>query len=609
MSLTLVLLLSVHGHAEIAHGATVNADNTGCVCEENLIKCEDQIPYTVPENVTDVVLSNVPLEELIPDKFCQLQWNSVTTLIITSVKELFHEFYELSNGVFDCLEQIKIFKFRSEFIKRISKFTLSGLSNITVLDLTGCRHLKWKYIREALSISTNFPLLTDLILSRVGIFSDILIFDQEFVNFLSFRPLAYLDLSYTDIALDFNSSETLCETLTFFSIAGAQTQYSRTFNNTEPCKSLQIFDNSHDMHLRNDFKDAKCLNEILVLELKLQFFASIRSVLNNYIVTENEHFVMANCTWDVYPHNAFLNEFHFSSNYLPNFDSVIIKDGLESVDLSNNEIQTINPGAFEQLKSLSHLDLSNNSLYKTVDFENTFVHLLSRNIFLKELDLAGNRLSFVPNQMFASNVNLQELHLSRNNFHQITFNISHLLRLRLLDLRFNAFESLDDKSRNALDNLYDKQKRLSHATQNIRIHVLLQGNRFWCDCASLDFLKWFAVSKVFSDSRNSYFCQTGESSVPMNKSAIEASKQDCIRIKRRRQVLLLGTIGPSAFSLIMIVILIIVYKRRKKRLQQKRFRSGIQRLRENKDLFPVFLSYSSDDSEFVKRHMLGQMQV
>ena len=220
--------------------------------------------------------------------------------------------------------------------------------------------------------------------------------------------------------------------------------------------------------------------------------------------------------------------------------------------------------------------------------------------------LNGNKLKHLPKSTFENNENLDYLDLSNNSQTEVGFHVSHLLKLEILDLRSNKVESLDDLSMYSLDYLYANQMK---ANASRTVQVWLQENPFSCQCKHLSFLQWLAKAPIFSSTRHMYKCQLNGRSFEISKDAIRAASDDCKREKAKRlRLVLLSTMLPVG-CLVALVIGLVIYRQHKKRLLKRRFADAIRRLREDVNKYPVFLSYSSDDSEFVKQHMLQQFQV
>ena len=218
------------------------------------------------------------------------------------------------------------------------------------------------------------------------------------------------------------------------------------------------------------------------------------------------------------------------------------------------------------------------------------------------LDLSSNRLQYLPD-MFSTNIYLQELRLSNNTFHQIDFNVSHLGHLLFLNLEMNSINSVHWRARQMFDSLLKRN--------NNRTHILLKGNPLTCSCDSLNFLRWLIRFPNFYNTTRSLYCQLNSQEIYANEFAMVKAEEICDRPKRERRILWMVSI-LSAILVAVIVMLVILHTRlRKRKLLKKQYEDRIRIIQDNNlDFkFPVFLSYSSTDRDFVHQHVLHQLQV
>ena len=568
-----------------------------CNCTQRHISCDGLIPSAVPDSVTELFLYRIDSSEFRPKRFCSLSWKSITNLSILSVQSTQYKYFDLGVRAFVCLEKLHSFKLSTQYLRHFSDSAFIGLANVNVFELSNCKTIHWEDLKKIFLSARIFPRLTQLILSGSGIYDEILDFNQGFVNSLATRPISYIDLSFTNFIFNFSEPGKLCKTLTKLNDTGALMQYTYRFNNSKVCSSLRILDDSDSQYLRNVYKNAKCINDEIRLFFTVPFFNAVQTIYVDKFVTRSENFIAQNCTFHVF-NNSRVTELHTSQNYLPNFDFKLINDKLEHLDISDNGIETINPRALNNLSSLLTLNLSKNALHKTHD---TLAVLFKNAKHIQSLDLSSNDLSHIPLRSFLENTNLQNLVMSNNSLYQITFHISHLLQLNVLDLRNNNIKYLNRDSQLALEKLIN--------TSGILLQVLLHGNPFSCSCANLQFLNWFARTRVFEESRHTYKCMLNGQNHAMDKEAVTVARKDCEQIKQKRLMkLLLITFIPICVS-VFILAIIILHRRHKQKKLKQRFIEGRRHLRENATQFPVFLSYSSDDSDFVRCNILRQLQV
>ncbi|XP_015172515.1 PREDICTED: chaoptin [Polistes dominula] len=151
-----------------------------------------------------------------------------------------------------------------------------------------------------------------------------------------------------------------------------------------------------------------------------------------------------------------------SENFVTTIEKLAFKDlFLAKVNLSHNEIATIEPGAFENCANITSLDLSHNKLENISKYSfdsSTYATelLLSYNLFtslgqvplhnmtgLKVLNVSHNVIHSVPRQTFPKLYELHTIDLSYNNLSDIHNGVFQtLFSLRFLNLAHNSLEKI-----------------------------------------------------------------------------------------------------------------------------------------------------------------------
>lgn len=108
------------------------------------------------------------------------------------------------------------------------------------------------------------------------------------------------------------------------------------------------------------------------------------------------------------PNLKMLNLQNTNLQNLPN--NLFRSENLEAIELSTNQLVTLNYSSFVKLKNLRLLNVWNNKIVKI--HENAFDDLVS----LETLNLRRNKLENLPNNVFHRLANLKILRLSENNF-------------------------------------------------------------------------------------------------------------------------------------------------------------------------------------------------
>lgn len=126
--------------------------------------------------------------------------------------------------------------------------------------------------------------------------------------------------------------------------------------------------------------------------------------------------------------------------HIPN-NSFAHLPNLQYLSLDKNQLNTIDPLAFQTLNQLKHLNLSFNNLSHLSPLLFEDLHNLTT------LSLTNNVLKVLPEDIFSNAANLKTLNLRNNNltdFAAVVKSVSHLTNLTILDLSSNNLTSLSD---------------------------------------------------------------------------------------------------------------------------------------------------------------------
>ena len=609
MIVTLLLHFWMLPGCSFFHGCPVN-----CTCDAEQMRCKNNIPRTTPNYVNEVLLSfsnSIPLSSGI---FCDVSWKNVSKL---SVDYSGSAAFYLGNYVFMGLKQIQVLKLHTE--KRFQAYSnsLYGLENVTVLDLSGCTRLGTKDLITLFSIKTNIANLKKLFLSKVGREHEGIELSQSLVDVLANKDIHEIDLSNTPIFTDNPNMDGICDSLKKMNLSSSEINRMSHFDLYRTCMSLRSLDLNAMTLPKAKPDNVSCINDDFSIGELLPFLQYLNMLNFSRIDAEIHYFYFMNCSVTGLPLRFNWKEFHFSGYNLPILNVKIEEnffDQLQYLVLSNNGIETISSETFKNFSSLVKIDLSNNKLSQTKFFNETFSILFETNYHLEEIDLNENGLRYLPLTTFSSNFYLKRLDISNNMFKQITFNASRLINLNIFDMRNNSVESLDEFSRWNLDSLLQmRTSRENYTKQNSTSTLLidLRENPFSCKCDSLQFIKWFVASPIFTTTRQHYHCQADGKEIQMDDKAIAAAEEDCERPIRELRKILLSSLIPT----IVIILLVLIIFNALKRYRKGKF---YQRLEDQVDLlhydkigfrFPVFVSYASDDSEFVITNVLNPLKV
>ena len=600
-----------------------------CQCSGVTMLCDGLIPATTPNITTDLYLSQLPPSRLIAGVFCNVGWENVRKLVISfdgiengSLPNQTWIF--LHNDAFWCLNRTEIRTLHID-ISRLHGFrstNFDGLENIELLDFSGCVRMANDELVKIFARNTNFAKLSGLRLSEVGNMFNGLQFTQAAANGLARRNVSYIDISHTETTVPETINLTgICETLTELNVSYTKFTKGTKFRVFKPCESLRVIyatgiDLHRLRHLANKPLTIQGFNFVLRKKNCPQTLYDVRKLIADRVAAfpRKASVCLLNCTLTIECETLFpvIEEIQAREYNLPCLDVKLITktnltNRLKYLDLSNNGIKVVNPHILDIFDNLTVLKLSQNELGQMPYFDETFSVLFKNNLNVTEIRLNENRLGNLPSTTFLSNTKLEGLYLSDNNIRQVTFDIAKLKQLRIIDLRNNTIEYLDETSIKAIERLSDDQVQFKK--ENFAID--LRDNPFICSCEALHFLQWFVTSPLFEDKRHEYHCRLNDEEIPMNEKAIKVAVVDCEKPIRRRRKILLSTLIPLFTLVLMAITIVAVVKKVRKKNYYKRLDDVLDRIHEDRHAqrFPVFLSYSSEDSYFVTHYVLRHMQV
>ena len=588
-----------------------------CNFKDRRIECTDCIPSNVTPAVREIVLSEFNESRFLPRMFCGVSWPKVVNLTIVNSAESFVDYFNFVNFTFDCLSTIKMLKLSFSLLSSLGVNAFDGLTNVKILDLTGCIRLEISGLTPGLLLEANVPKLQTIILSNLGSAYGGITISQEIIDILVNRNISSIDISSSTVraANAPLNIDRLCESLEKLNLANSRLLYSDAkVAPLSTCNSLRVVNLSGVQFPGTPIPTGNITIPPGSYTFDPDWFPVISNVsviyLNNII--SPDHFIHLNNLTLYLPQKNSIMEIHLSGYSMPVFEVKFKVDSnhVKYFDLSSNKIERLSPESFDNLEHLQIIDLSNNRLAISKQFEGTFSNLVRNNSKLEVARLAHNGLTYLPSKVFELNTALTRLDMSENKFTQITFEISHLYNLVLLDLRGNSVVYLNVWSMQQIDMLYKNKQEKRNETGNKTFILDLRNNPFSCQCHSLDFIKWFVDSPVF-DSRDLYHCEIDNQHVPMNTNAIKAAKYDCDKHKRKVRKLLLITLLPCASLGILVFISTVFFKWYKRKKVYRRLREQIDLIREDQlgYRFPVFLSYASEDSDFVESNILQPLEV
>ncbi|CAC5393754.1 TLR13 [Mytilus coruscus] len=282
---------------------------------------------------------------------------------------------------------------------------------------------------------------------------------------------------------------------------------------------------------------------------------------------------------------------------------------LQLLDLSNNNIDQISLN----LTYVIFLNLSGNLLGK---FLEEYSYALNETRRLEFICLSNNSIEHIFSKLFVNQPKLRSIDLSFNKLTYVSFELSHLVDLEILNLSSNTIRFLDDRSMKKLNRLLGINKS---------IKVDLSNNTFQCNCYSIPFLNWTLRSRHRFVNFDTYKCTFHNgSSLYLNslrKGILIDLQRDCLNYS------ISIIITCSAMFVFIVTLVIIAIHRHKQKLRfmfylfrsrlhflyykikfKNRFRSTKQSENKLDYIYDAFVSYSDEDRAFVLKECIENLE-
>ena len=221
--------------------------------------------------------------------------------------------------------------------------------------------------------------------------------------------------------------------------------------------------------------------------------------------------------------------------------------------------------------------------------------IFKMSVKLNFLSLSNAEICSIPHDEFTSLNALETLDLSYNILTQVTFSVSSLFSLSLLNLSHNSINHLTANITKELDELVSSNSQA--------LHVDLQYNPFMCDCQFLSFIKWMRQTKPAFTSKNNVLCTyKGQQRMTLVAADIDKLTTDCYLI-----YIVTSTVGGIALLIIATIILVYKYRWKIRSLLLK-----LAHWNSKKDdieyIYDAFVVYSDEDRQWVHNVLLYEME-
>ncbi|XP_052082709.1 toll-like receptor 4 [Mytilus californianus] len=291
-----------------------------------------------------------------------------------------------------------------------------------------------------------------------------------------------------------------------------------------------------------------------------------------------------------------LEEFYINGNkfvYALGDEDHKLPSTLRIADFSNNILMKF---CFD-MPNLLALDLRNNSLGVYLA-SNRYTY--SNETTLKQVDLSLNEIHDLTFPIFHGHAYTTKINLSYNKLTDISFDLSHLVRLEILDLSHNNIWSVSKLS--SLDILH---------TLSTSAKLNLSYNRLKCSCKNLPFIQWLLENRNMMVQSKGYNCryENGQIADMRDASLIDILlKKDC----RSYTILIVGVTVALLIVLILLFAGLIFRYRWKLRYllymtrHKYKLYKSIQSSKHYK--YDAFISYANAETGFISNELIPNLE-
>ncbi|KAL4229786.1 MTH538 TIR-like domain (DUF1863) [Mactra antiquata] len=608
-----VLLLSLVSRYECTPSS--KCDEHCLYLDSNTLICTN-IPSCVPDGVNRVKVEDTSIKYPMVTNlnFTGRNWNKVTYLQLLDFAVYGSRLWTISNASFVALDSLRELHVSIKHLK-IDSNALVGLPAVKVIDFSCSTSLNFNDMRTLFNGTNKVANVNEFNLWEWDDGGKTYNFDDTFVDMLYPRNITKIDVRSSGInVLNITTVFKRWPNLRSFNVSYSLIKdiyiEDLQFNDVENVDILDIsgiglpefgsrilpqineFNNSV-YNLKDQHRFLRAVLSFPRINASGIFGSPISLSVNNYTIDseENVHF--------------YVKELELKKNNLNRLDLRIkeptkITSDLVYLGLSSNDIEYLHHSLLSCMPNLTRLDLSNNFLYKMVAEDILqFETMLSGVPVLENINLSKNNLTNIPSNYFRSSKMLVSIDLSFNRLHLITFDVSELQRLQLLDLSSNDIKFLDSASLQFLSIIPRSIENNS---------MILTSNPISCSqCRDKSFLQWILSTKTVNVKSQNLKCINEEGRhVEIDDVITSAVQYICIR----NSVIISSTLSAMFLLTSSVSLTVWLYRRRIRRNQLSHRNAMIEKIQQGQGKFnyAAFLSYSSEDGKFVANKVIPDLE-
>ncbi|XP_045169455.2 toll-like receptor 4 [Mercenaria mercenaria] len=586
-----------------------------CECEGHVLRCNRMVlNESIPDNISEVHLitfsssSKIKMSSLFP------YWSNVIKLDITlSGLKFFLHFEENSLSHLKQLQYLGIHGIGpAKYVIQdnvLHPGCFSGLDNVKTLNLSGNSHLNISEVIKIFTEVNTLPSLETIDLSELQLLTNKPIYKKEFsalVSVLRSKSIKTIIMDYTHVEFPVADFGKLCQTLEKFRLRKTTVTAVYKFKHVT-CESLKVLDLSGAAIVPIDtFIRSRILTSdrwfVDIFNKYFSFICSVETVYYDGILPSEplplsfDNGVVYNATGINWRVKYMYFRRNFMENFNVSFKNMPLIPGSE-FDVSFNNIYYIHPKSLDPGHYIRKINLAHNRLHEMerkhpLDFE-IFLHTFTD---LEDINLAYNQISKLPPDMFSKNTKLKEINVVGNQLKTLSIKTNLIPNLQYLGAVDNNLEILVLKE---ISQVHQRPFGEADLTNGAILIINITGNELKCTCEDTRVIEWIRDSPIVRGGK----CVYEDEKLDIKQNAFEKITDYCKK-KKFQQSLIIGVcISITLFYLTAICIALAVrYKKKQTKIVEL-----LRQLKTDDEHFLAFVSYCSEDTDFVMSHFVNQL--
>ncbi|XP_052063369.1 toll-like receptor 2 [Mytilus californianus] len=249
------------------------------------------------------------------------------------------------------------------------------------------------------------------------------------------------------------------------------------------------------------------------------------------------------------------------------------------------------------LPKLSTLKMTNARIDQAVLKGKQWIFFIAPEI--RKIDISFNNLWTLEESTFLGQPNITHLNMSNNLLRTIPTFVTRLEKLESLDLSGNLITSIDGKIRLWMDKMI---------LSNRSLLLNLNNNALVCSCDTLGFLLWFAQTKVTFYNGDTYNCTMSNDKQAVLREVIQNTKKNFSDCKSTMWLHVGIVLVASTFCILIPLIVIYNYRWKIILYIYRKVRRVVEKDLHENFMYDAYFSYEERSVTWIKKFLLPKIE-